>query len=818
MKTVKTIKTTLSLSLTLAILVAICYAAFAQARYGDLELTAKIPQFPCHSGAQVVHLAQEPLDDESDPKVLELRDGFLEHFLGLGSVSPATHTKAVAAARALPVSPLVGNWTFQALSPLWNQNGGSPCTTPFPQSTFCGASARIDAIAVDPTNADIVYVGSNGGLFKSVDGGQQQWSYLSGSLPSQLIKSITFDPVAHNIIYVGTGTAGNAVVPSYGVGVYRSTDSGATWKTGFGSSQFSGKTVGKMTIDPQSAGSATSTTLYASVTDGSSNHTIWKSTNSGTTWSATPIRGPTPNAGSFYDIVVVSGQLFSTIYATAPDGLFKSTNGGTNWSASIHPRGIPPNRSAAGCLAFVNGVLYIAFTESGQVTVSKSTNGGTNWTDLTPAPAGLSCFGVDPSNPNRMFIGDASTVALRYSLDGGSSWIVISGGNMHADVRSMAFCPTNPPNVDRIYLGNDAGLYRADYNGVDPSITWYTKNENLPSALMNGISISSDDHLAIGTQDNGTQIGWAGQNPPWTQIWAGDGSKPKIDQTNSSKVYWVYYESDDQHDLCSIVPPDGRPRIGPCSAAPALWVNGGQTNVTPTGAYCELSWWYPGMFVTPTDSARVIIGFQNVWRSTNSGTAWTRIGGRDCSVDPNNCGIDPDPIKLTVNALCEAPSDTNVIFAVTAVPSISNGKHVFVTTNANQDNPSWTDRTSSLPSNPGIRAVTIRPGAPAPAPQTAYLATNVGLYKTTDTGVSWTRVGFANMVCYDVVIDPAYPEHLFVATTSGVYVSMDGGATWGSTLGIPLGMAVTSLSLNATSRHLAASTYGRGAYILDLSQ
>jgi hypothetical protein len=71
----------------------------------------------------------------------------------------------------------------------------------------------------------------------------------------------------------------------------------------------------------------------------------------------------------------------------------------------------------------------------------------------------------------------------------------------------------------------------------------------------------------------------------------------------------------------------------------------------------------------------------------------------------------------------------------------------------------------------------------------------------------------------DVAIDPVNHLHIFAASHAGVFASTDGGATWpGMPAGIPAGMAVTSLSLNATSRHLAAATYGRGAYILDLGE
>jgi photosystem II stability/assembly factor-like uncharacterized protein len=798
-------KLVLSLSAMLAVVFVLCYGAFAQARRDDAQHANK-------DGIAVSPAAQTPDCDgdgpqaprasENDPEFLKLRREWLERFYGLGPgrVPTDAYLKALSAARALPLSPLVQNWTFQALSPMWNDwgNGGCPCHRPFPPNSPCGASVRIEAIAVHPTNADIVYVGSEGGLAKSVDAGQN-WTYLSDNLPSQSIRSISIDPVAPNIIYAGTG-----VSELRGVGIYRSTDSGATWTINIGPPQF--RTIGQIAIDPGTAGSPTSTTLYASVT-GSGIHSVWKSTNSGTNW--TQIKGGLgAGTGTFYDLAIdprlpVPPASARTLYATAPNGLFKTTDGGATWSNSLHP---VPQPTAASYLAVVQNKLYFAFQESGGSTsIANSTNEGSSWASLPSAPcvpqptpeppfcAGLSCFGVDPSTahqPSPIFVGGGGD--LVYSLDSGNTWM--RSHDVHVDMHSLAFCKANP---DRNYLGTDGGIYRAD-NGGSGEITWYSKNENLAGSLMYGISISRDDHIAMGNQDNGTQLGWTGRNPPWTHIYGGDGWKPKIDQTDSSKVYYVSYTGD-EHETCDPLPRQFR--VGPNSHAPYRWVNGVETNVTPSDAYCELSWFFPAMFVAPGNSARVVMGFQNVYRSVNSGASWTRIGGGTSGIDPNKVMI----------ALYEAPSNTDVIYAISAAPPINNGYKVFVTTNAGQGNGATWTPTSNLPGGIGIRAVTVHPTSP----QTAYLASQ-GVYKTTNMGATWILSGFANLGCYDVAIDPVSPEHIFAATDSGVYASTDGGTTWGSTTGIPAGMVVSSLSFNATSRQLAASTYGRGVYMLDL--
>lgn len=783
----------------------ICFSAFAQRRHGRALSSSQngIRAFADESDPdRALHL-----EEENDPISINLRNEWRKRFLG-NAGAPGDYAKGLDDASTLPLSPLVQNWSFQALSPMWNDwgYGGYPCQSPLPPDSPCGSGGRIWAIAVDPTNADIVYIGSEGGgIAKSTDAGAH-WSYLSDGLSSQSIRSLAIDPISNNIVYAGTGT-----LARFGVGIYRSINSGSTW-TLLGARQFSGKTVSKLAIDPLTAGSTRTTTLYASTIlidiNGNGFHSVWKSTDSGTNWAQ--IRGPTGGAanGSFYDIAINPDEprRGGGLYVTAPDGLFRSTDGGASWSRSIHPRGTPPDPGAPACLARDSHYLYIAFPENGHATVARSAFVSGSWTDL-PAPCvpmpppdppycaalyTFPAFGVNPGNPQQIFVGGGGD--LVYSLDGGTNWL--RSHDVHVDMDSIAFCPNNP---QRIYLGTDGGIHRADYTGGS-EIRWWSKNENFPSSLMYGLSISRDDHIVQGNQDNGTQLGWAGRNPPWGPIYGGDGWKPKIEQTMSDgcdRLYYVYYGS----------------VVGKNSRAPMRVVICGatrtDTNITPPGAFGEHSAFFPAMFVAPSDWNRVIMGFQKVWRTTDGGATqphWTRIGGSGC-VD--------DPACASFTSVYEAPSDTNVIYAV------AENSRVWVTLNANQGNSAtWTNRTSNLPpadSTGGILAVTIDPANP----QVAYIAhtrANTGLYKTTDGGVSWTSLGFGKLGCWDVAIDPANTSHVFAATSAGVYTSTDGGTAWASTVGIPAGMEVTSLSLNAISRHLAASTYGRGAYILDLGE
>jgi photosystem II stability/assembly factor-like uncharacterized protein len=140
---------------------------------------------------------------------------------------------------------------------------------------------------------------------------------------------------------------------------------------------------------------------------------------------------------------------------------------------------------------------------------------------------------------------------------------------------------------------------------------------------------------------------------------------------------------------------------------------------------------------------------------------------------------------------------------------------VFVTQNAN-DGPAaiWNEITPPDGAE-GISTVKVDPTNY----QTAYLACYSNIYKTTDMGVTWTQSGVRNLVYRDVAIDPANPQHIFAACNAGVFASTDAGTSWGAmNEGIPSGIVVSSLSFNSANRQLAASTFGRGVYLLDVSR
>ena len=141
-----------------------------------------------------------PAEDDQDPEYREKRDEFLRRFFGTGpgGVSPSAYTSALAAARALPPSPLLQGRRFVSPETLEVSRAMDFSNRTSHSNSYGGnASARIHTLAIDPINANVVYTGSFGGLAKTTDGGVT-WRYLSDAWASQSISSIAVSPSASN--------------------------------------------------------------------------------------------------------------------------------------------------------------------------------------------------------------------------------------------------------------------------------------------------------------------------------------------------------------------------------------------------------------------------------------------------------------------------------------------------------------------------------------------------------------------------------------------------------------------------------------------
>ena len=207
-------------------------------------------------------------------------------------------------------------------------------------------SGRVNAIATDPSDPDIVYAGgAQGGLWKTKTArrANPDWEPLTDHEASLAVGAVAIDPVNPEIIYVGTGEANRSCDSYYGQGILRSSDGGKRWTlVGGGGNPFGnpgpfvGKAISKILIDPSTAGSTTSTTIWAATTIGvfsggtiptcetpsGPNIGLWRSTDSGQTWQLQA----TPANFSVQDAAIDPNNPNIVYAAVRSTGVFKSVN------------------------------------------------------------------------------------------------------------------------------------------------------------------------------------------------------------------------------------------------------------------------------------------------------------------------------------------------------------------------------------------------------------------------------------------------------------------------------------------------------------
>ena len=273
-----------------------------------------------------------------------------------------------------------------------------------------GGNGRVNCIAFDPNNSDIIWIGSHaGGLWKSVDGGNN-WTTGTDNLPVIGVSSIAIDPTNTQNMLIVTGDADAS--DTYSIGILKSTDGGNSWNTTSLSYNISDEeTINKVIINPNNPDS-----VYA-VT----NLNIMISTDAGSNWA---IIG---SLGRWRDIEFKPGNP-SVIYAAKQSNgnsnVYKTIDGGANWSKINN--GVASNGKYRPLIAVTADnpeVIYALYSASdyGFHGLYKSSDAGDNWVLQSNSPnilgretdgsdsGGQSWYdlslGVAPNNENLVYVG-----------------------------------------------------------------------------------------------------------------------------------------------------------------------------------------------------------------------------------------------------------------------------------------------------------------------------------------------------------------------------------------------------------------------------
>ena len=152
-------------------------------------------------------------------------------------------------------------------------------------------------------------------------------------------------------------------------------------------------------------------------------------------------------------------------------------------------------------------------------------------------------------------------------------------------------------------------------------------------------------------------------------------------------------------------------------------------------------------------------GDANLHKSTDCGASWSDL--RLYQFD----GCDTSGAQLAMD-----PIDPKTLYL--RFGDDYDGFTLFRTTNGGVD---WNNLDAGgLDAASEISALVIDPNTPG----TLYAATDIGVMRSTDGGVSFFPAGFANMSVRLLAVDPGQSNVLYAATSSGLYKSLDSGATW----------------------------------------
>lgn len=651
---------------------------------------------------------------------------------------------------------------------------------------------RTLCLAMNPQNTNTIFAGSaSGGLWKSNTAGvgSQAWQRVNTGYPTLGVSTIAFHPTDSNIMYIGTGEVYNHQAVgtgaayrntrgSAGMGILKSTDGGQTWSISLNWTTHQERGIWMIKVDPQN-----SNTLYAATTLG-----VYKSTNAGSTWDqilnvvmATDILIHPSDSNT---LVAACGNFLSAGY-----GIYKSQNGGNSWQqiTSNLPTGYE-GKIQLGMAPSNPEIIYASigngFSQSNGATwLCRSTDFGTNWTirNTTDYSQWQGWFAhdvaVSPTDPDDIV---AIGIKAWRSTNGGANLTLTggSGGNspVHADIHDVQYDPTD---ATKVYLAHDGGISRS----TDGGTTWTTLVGGYQTLqFYNGVSTSQlDTNFMIGgLQDNGTIQYNGTQN--WSYIYGGDGSWTAMDPVNTN----AFYVSSQRLNM-------------------RRTTNGGGTfpGMNWSGVHSSLTSFIAPFVVAPSNGQVVYSASSKIGKSTNMAVNWTAING--------NVPLDGNPVL----SLEVAPQNESVLYAGTA-PYNGNRGHLFVS----QDGNTFTDVTGILPDRYPMD-ITVDPTDPA----TAYVVfSGFGsghIFRTTNYGTNWTDISdnLPDVPTNAVIVDPIFPNHIYVGNDLGIFVSTIGGTQWASySDGLPNACMIFDLKISEPNRKLRAATHGNGAYQRDLLQ
>lgn len=718
-----------------------------------------------------------------------------------------------------------------ALAPtvLAEANGAKTAENPFaglePRNigplNMSGRVADVEGIPGDPR---IIYVGSaSGGIWKSVDGGLH-FDPIFDDQPIASIGDLGLAPSNPEVIYAGTGESNVRNSVSFGDGVYKTTDGGDTWQhVGLDDTRH----ISRVIVHPKDPDTAW-VAAVGHIFGPNEERGVFRTRDGGQTWDKVLYLDAFHGAADLDIDPSNPNVLFATLWrferkpwtmrsGSDEGGVWRSVDGGDTWERLTE--GLPKTMGRIGVkVAPSNPKVVYVIAESNDGILFRSDDRGDTFTQVSDDVQIVSRgfyytdLRVDPTDENRVY---AVASRLFTSIDGGKTFERIAH-TVHIDFHSLWIDPENP---SRLWVGQDGGIAVSyDRGGVWEPI------RNLP--LGQAYQAFYDERepfyfVGGGFQDNGTWFGPSRTREPagvlqdlWGMMSFGD-------------AYFVvpHHEQEDlylsEYQAGGILRTDMRTR-SLVDVSPQPRRNDG-------GPVEEIEYrfnWNSPIIRSPHDPETVYFAGNVVFKTRDFGDSWEVISPDLTTDDPEKQKTAGGPVwpenttaeyHCTIISFAESPVEAGELWVGTDDGNLQLSRDGGTT---------WNNLIANVPGVPAHSPVShVEPSAIAAG--TVYISFDrhmfddfrPHIFKTTDHGKTWTRLGDGiadNAWVWVVREDPRNPDVIYAGTELGLYTSFDAGTTWQKLeIGDFPTVSVHDVLVHPRENDLILGTHGRALWILD---
>lgn len=683
-----------------------------------------------------------------------------------------------------------------------------------------------------------------GGVWKTVNKGTT-FECITDELGTTYIGDVEVAPSNPEILWVGTGEDFSARSSYYGNGIWKSSDAGLNWQNmGLENSHHIAEII-IHPADPDIVWVAVMGRLYSENPE----RGVYKTTDGGRNWDkvlfideATGVIDIEINPHNPDILYACSYYKVRLPWTLEPGGersrIYKTTDGGTSWKV-LSGGGLPDGSlGRIGIdLQYTNPDLVVAviqnlnikegvdplapvpFDEFTDHSFDKLIGGeaygsfdaGQTWEKLNDpekidvsgkAAYSFNKIAVDPVDPDKIFIIGAG---MSYTLDGGKTWPQgRKADRFRTNFGDNRTIWIDPRDGDHMFLGSDGGIYET-WDGGKSMMHYH----NLPLGEIYMLEVDNEEpyNIYIGLQDHevwkGPSNSWSGQIgiEDWVIVGMWDGMYCKVDPEDNR---WLYFTSQfgAHHRVDQSI--GERVAISP---------------VPPEGADPYRYTWNTPLVLSPHNSKTLYTGGQMLLRSEDRGDTWKEISPDLTYNDKVKIAGTGHVMYCTIVSIDESPKEKGLIWVGTDDGRIhmtrDGGKNWKEFTGAleklGMPHERWTARVVAS-KHKGGRAYIAKNGYRNDDPS-PYI------YITDDYGKSWKDIS-SNLPDYAVNVifeDHKNPDLLFAGNDIGVYYSINRGESWTRLKENLPPVVVRDLLVHEREGDLIVGTYGRGAWITDIT-